>query len=114
MSSDPAPVRAFRFPWLVYWIVFVVLLAFTIAPIISVIVAGSIAEAHGCALDEGSIHSCLVNGEDWGSTLYTLGVLGWFMLATLPLGGGALLVWLIVLIIHRINWSSRRARGQTP
>ena len=48
-----------------------------------------------------------------GPTLYTLFVLGWFMLATIPLGGGALIVWLVILIIHRIAWG-RMQKGVTP
>ena len=107
MSVDPSPSPVRRFPWPVYWLVFAVLVIFTILPIVSVVIASSIAESHGCALDEGSVHPCLVNGADWGETLYTMGVLGWLMLATLPLGGGALLVWLIIVVIHRIAWSNR-------
>ena len=41
---------------------------------------------------------------DVGGLLYFTGVMGWFMLATIPLGGGALIVWLVILIIHRIAW----------
>ena len=46
-------------------------------PILMPITAGLIASAHGCRLDEGSIHSCIVMGQDMGQTLYTLFVLGW-------------------------------------
>ena len=108
MSIDPSPSPVRRFPWLVYWLVFAVLVIFTILPMVSVVIASIIAENHGCALDEGSMHPCLVNGADWSETLYTMFVLGWLMLVTLPLGGGALLVWLIVLVIHHIAWSNRR------
>jgi len=102
------PARSRRFPWWIYWVLLALILAFTLWPIGSVMIAGSIAEANGCDLDEGSIHPCLIDGVDWGPDLYTFGVLGWFMLATLPLGGIALLVWLLVLIIHLI------ARGRAP
>jgi hypothetical protein len=107
-EAQPARPRARRFPWAVYWLVFAILVVLTIWPVISVLVASSIAEANGCALDEGSVHPCLVDGADWGEALYTMAVLGWLMLATLPLGGGALLVWLIILIIHRIAWRRRK------
>jgi hypothetical protein len=107
-EAKPARSRPRRFPWAVYWLVFAILVVLTIWPVISVLAASSIAEANGCALDEGSVHACLVNGADWGEALYAMGVLGWLMLATLPLGGGALLVWLIILIIHRIAWRRRK------
>ncbi|MCP8882911.1 hypothetical protein NIM87_05325 [Devosia sp. XJ19-1] len=96
--------RPARFPWWIYWLQLVLILLFALAPVISVIVAGWLAEANGCVLHEGNINPCLIGGADWGGTLYMLFVLGWFALATLPLGGGALIVWLVILIIHRIAW----------
>lgn len=96
--------RPARFPWWVYWLLLVLILLFALAPVISVFVAGWLAETNGCVLNEGDIHPCIVAGTDMGPTLYTLFVLGWFALATLPLGGGALIVWLVILIIHRIAW----------
>jgi len=98
--SMPTPRR--RFPWWVYWLALAFIVVFALLPVASVATAGWIAEASGCMLDEGSIHPCIINGVDWGPDLYTFGVLGWLMLATLPLGGGAFLVWLLVLVIHRI------------
>ena len=96
--------RPARFPWWVYWLLLALILAFALAPVISVFVAGWIAETNGCMLNEGDINPCMVGGSDLGPTLYTLFVLGWFALATLPLGGGALIVFLVILIIHRIAW----------
>ena len=46
----------------------------------------------------------MINGKDYGQLLYTLGVMGWLMLVTLPAGALAFVLWLIVLIIHRTNW----------
>ena len=45
-----------------------------------------IANSHGCKVDEGSVHPCIINGKDYGQLLYTLGVLGWLMLVTIPGG----------------------------
>jgi len=96
--STPAPPR--RFPWWIYWLALAVVVVFALWPVASVATAGWIAEANGCLLDEGSIHPCIINGADWGQDLYAWGVLGWLMLATLPMGGIAFVVWLLVLIIH--------------
>jgi uncharacterized membrane protein YdbT with pleckstrin-like domain len=96
--------RPARFPWWVYWLLLVLILLFALAPVISVAVAGWLAETNGCVLNEGSVNPCMIGGADRGDTLYMLFVLGWFALATLPLGGGALIVWLVILIIHRIAW----------
>jgi hypothetical protein len=68
-------------------------------PIASVIVAGTIASWNGCTLHEGFVNPCVVNGKDIGSTLYQMGVMGWFMLATIPLGAIAFVAWTIGWVI---------------
>ena len=40
----------------------------------------------------------MINGKDYGHLLYTLGVMGWLMLVTLPVGALAFMIWVIVLI----------------
>jgi hypothetical protein len=47
---------------------------------------GAIANAYGCKVDEGSVPPCIINGHDYGELLYSLGVMGWFMLVTIPGG----------------------------
>ena len=96
--------RPARFPWWVYGVLVILIVLFALSPVISVFVAGWLAETNGCVLHEGNINPCIVGGSDLGPMLYTLFVLGWFALATLPMGGGALIVWLVILIIHRIAW----------
>lgn len=103
--TDPA---ARRFPWWVYWVLLALILVVALLPVISVVIAGSIAEANGCTLHEGFSNPCIVNGSDMGETLYALGVMGWFMIATIPLGGMAIMAWLVILVIHRIVWGRRQ------
>ena len=76
------------------------------SPVISVAVAGSIASWNGCTLHEGFANPCVVNGEDIGKTLYAMGMMGWFMLATIPLGALAFVIWTVGWLI----WSNRRRR----
>lgn len=82
-----------------------VILLFAFSPIISVMIAGYVAGTHGCTLNEGGIHPCVINGHDYGNTLYTMEVLGWLMLVTLPIGGFVLLaygvVWIVVALLRR-------------
>lgn len=75
---------------------------------------GAIANAYGCRVDEGSAHPCIINGQDYGELLYSLGVMGWLMLVTLPTGLVAFVSWLIFLILHRANWRKQVARGALP
>jgi hypothetical protein len=72
-----------------------------IAPILSAVIAGSIAAANGCRLDEAGVYPCVIGGQDYGGLLATMGVLGWLALVSLPLAGTALLVYLVVLIVRR-------------
>src|SRR4030095_5662697 len=46
--------------------------------------------------------------------LYSLGVMGWFMLVTIPGGLVAFVGWLIFLILHRVAWRERMSAGIPP
>ena len=109
MNPPPLPIRK-RFPWILYSIILVLFALFAFAPVGSVVACGVIANVHGCRVDEGSVHPCIINGHDYGQLLYTLGVMGWFMLVTLPSGLFGFVVWLIVLLLHRNAWHRRTAR----
>jgi hypothetical protein len=98
-----------RFPWIIYGIVLALIAIVTLAPIGSVVACGWIANAHGCKVDEGSVHPCIINGHDYGHTLYTLGVAGWLMLLTLPGGVVATGIWLLALAVHRSRWRKAAA-----
>ena len=49
-----------------------------------------------------------------GELLYSLGVMGWFMLVTIPGGLVAFASWLIFLVFHRVAWRKRRSAGIPP
>jgi len=103
-----------RFPWVWYLLALFLIVAFAFAPIGSVMLCAAIANANGCKVDEGSAHPCIVNGHDYGELLYELGVMGWFMLVTIPGGLVAFASWLMLLILHRITWGKRLAAGVPP
>lgn len=71
---------------------------FTFGPLLGVLVASAVANAHGCRLDESGAHPCVVAGRDVGGLLAGLFVLGWLMLVTLPVGAligvAGVVVWL--------------------
>ena len=96
-----------RFPWTIYVVTLLFIAVVALAPIFSVVACSCIANAYGCKVDEGSAHPCVINGVDRGELLYALGVMGWFMLVTLPAGAFAMLVWIVVLLVHRSNWRKR-------
>lgn len=67
-------------------------------PVIVSLLAGMIASANGCTLNEGSKHACVVLGVDIGGGLYAMGLAVWFSVVTLPIGVAGLAVTLIWLI----------------
>jgi hypothetical protein len=77
----------------------IVALLVCLAPLISVVIAGSIASHYGCTLHEGFANPCVVGGRDIGGTLYTMGVMGWLMLATMPIGAAVLVAWIVTEIV---------------
>ena len=77
----------------------VVIVLLALAPVLSAFLASGIADAHGCALDEGGVHPCIIGGSDYGETLSFMFVLGWFGLITIPLCALGLVVWCITLAI---------------
>jgi len=91
----------------------VLILLFAAAPILVAVGAGTYAQSHGCTLHEGFVNPCIVDGEDIGKTLYSLGVLGWFSLATIPIGGVAALILILVWIVTAISARSRDNRKAT-
>jgi hypothetical protein len=106
-TPGQASVKPRKFPWWIYWILLAVIVVFMISPIIPVSIAEMAAKDHGCTLNEGSATPCIVDGKDIGPDIYTMGMMGWLFLATAPLGIGALLLWIVVAIIHRVVWGRR-------
>lgn len=86
-----------------------VILLWMLWPVLSVLIAGSVASAQGCQLDEGSVHPCIVLGRDRGELLYTLFVMGWFGLITLPTGAIALVVFSVVVLILYLKTKTNRS-----
>lgn len=76
---------------------------FAAAPLLLAIGAGTVASQFGCQVDEGSPHACWILGWDAGPTFYRLGVMGWYMLVTLPAGAVSMLVATGLLVVHLIR-----------
>ncbi|MCS7068428.1 MAG: hypothetical protein RMK51_04735 [Meiothermus sp.] len=92
-------------PWLRHGLVLGIIALLSFSPLLLALLAGAFAQANGCTLHEGYVNPCVVGGRDYGETLYTLGVMGWFSLLTLP--GGMLATGLYLLVV----WFRRASSG---
>ena len=101
------PGRPFRWGWAGRLALLAVTLA-AWAPFLSVLATAVVADALGCRVDEGSVHPCAGPfGTELGSLLYSMGVMGWLMLATAPFMLLTGLAWTVILV----RWAWRRMRG---
>jgi hypothetical protein len=99
--------RGSAFLWL--GIVFVLIVLLAVAPLLSALLAGAIADALGCGLNEGGASPCPFLGHDLGEPLVVMFVVGWLGIATLPLGAAALTAWLVVTCVVVVaRWRRRR------
>lgn len=76
-----------------------------LSPLLSMAAADIVANIYGCKLDLTGAHPCMVGGSDIGHTLLTLGMMGYFLMATLPIAAGVVATWVIVEVIA---WAARR------
>jgi hypothetical protein len=83
------------------------ILFFTLLPLFSVLICEGIASYAGCRVDEGSVHPCMVGGNDIGELLYGMFVMGWMLLLTMPVGMLLLTCWFVFFALKFI-----RARGK--
>ncbi len=92
-------------------IVLTLVLLVSLTPVVAVIWASRFAARHGCDLHEGFVNPCVVNGTDWGQTLYTAFVSGWFMLVTLPVAALAALGLAGIAVAAVIRHTRARPKG---
>lgn len=83
-------------------------LILSISPALSALWAAWFAERHGCILHEGFANPCIVDGADWGEALYSAFVLGWLMLATLPVAAFLAMVLVTLIAIDLTRRFTRR------
>jgi hypothetical protein len=100
-----------RISFIFHALVIFIILLIAFAPLMGVVWVGFVADANGCKVDEGSPHPCIVDGKDIGQDLYTVGVMGWLMIATIPLGLIAVGIYLAIVVIYYLVRRAWRARG---
>jgi hypothetical protein len=100
--------------WWLHVLILLVIVLFGAAPILSAVIAGSIASANGCELHEGFANPCVIAGRDYGQLLYNMGVMGWLALLTFPLAAFTVLSYLIALLVFYAVRRRKKSSGVVP
>ncbi|MEX3630481.1 MAG: hypothetical protein VB138_14595 [Burkholderia sp.] len=82
--------------------------AWTVWPIVSVLVTNVIAASLHCKLSEGGPSPCSLRGVDISHYLYVGGVAFWLALTTVPTGVPVLL---LLAALHLFLWANAKRRG---
>lgn len=88
-----------------FWI-FIGGIVFALLPMVSLVFAATVANIGGCELNEAGAHACVLLGVDWGEALALMAMMGWLVFFTVPLGGLAALVGLVLYVVAR--WRARK------
>lgn len=72
---------------------------YAVLPLLSVLVAGVIANMYGCNIDESGLSTCPTPIGDIGDLLSIMGIAGWLVFFTVPTGLLGLAVALILFVI---------------
>jgi hypothetical protein len=99
-----------RFPWRRYARLAATITLLTLAPVLSAFAAYAIANLNDCTLHEGYVNPCVIAGVDLGGALYTMGVMGWPGLMTLPIGVPALVVLGVACVVHFVLHKRKSTR----
>jgi hypothetical protein len=90
-------------------IVYGIFVSWTVFPLVCILIVGAASVIFGCTVNEGSPTPCVVFGVDIGKPLYTLGVMGWLGIVTLPSGGIALVLYTVFVVVE--SRIARRKKG---
>lgn len=74
---------------------FVLIGILSISPLLVALFSGLIGQCLGCNINEAGTDDCIRFGIPFGLILNPLGVMGWLMLITIPLGIMAFFAWFI-------------------
>lgn len=98
---------------IIFIILLVLILIFTLWPTVISMGAEWYGRWHGCEVEFTRAIPCIVNGEDQGKWIYETQQWAYLSLYTIPFGGMLLLGWLVlavvVYIVKRVRGGSKPA-----
>ncbi|MEO6014584.1 MAG: hypothetical protein ABIQ30_13490 [Devosia sp.] len=98
-----------HFPMAPYWWLLALIFVIGCLPIFTTLFAVGIAQANDCSISETIRNPCIIGGSDWSEWLQFGGISFWYFLLSAPLAFILFVVWLIVLLIHRVRFSRKAA-----
>lgn len=81
-----------------FWL-FIAGIFFAFLPLIGLFLGAGIASLGDCRVHEGFPEPCVLLGIDLGNMLYGITGSGWYIFATIPIGGLAALIGLVLYFI---------------
>jgi hypothetical protein len=101
-----------RYPFVALGVPFVLLLLFTLGPMVILLIGGMVADALGCTMpiDTGG-GPCPFMGVDLATFLAVAVAFGYLSFLTIPAGTTGLAIWFVAAIIVTLLWCLRRGRA---
>jgi hypothetical protein len=95
---------------IIFIILLVLILIFTLWPTVISMGAEWYGRWHGCEVEFTRAIPCIINGEDWGQSIYQTQQWAYLSLFTIPWGMGLLAIWAAALLIYLVVHFIRRGR----
>ena len=83
-------------------LLFLLILLIALGPAIIGVGGQMLAQALGCEVDLSRVVPCVIQGRDYGRTVYGLGFAIWYSYLTLPVGLVLLGIWAVAAVIALI------------
>ena len=85
-------------------------IVYAVIPIVSMLIAATIANIYGCSINESGTSVCETPIGDLGELLSMMGIFGWFVFFTVPTG---LIGLIIAIILFAASFISKRNKEMT-
>jgi hypothetical protein len=98
---------------IIFVVVLVLILIFGLWPAAVSMIPPAIGEAFGCETDFNRAIPCMINGTDWGQSIYESQQWAYLLLYTIPVGGIALAIWAGAALVAWLIYLARRKQAQS-
>jgi hypothetical protein len=97
-----------RYPFVWLGLPLALIILFTIAPLVLLLLGGAVAGALGCNMPIAATAPCLFMGADLNEAIAIAVFFGYLAFWTVPTGTTLLGIWLVVAVMVTLIWLLRR------